>query len=80
MQIDLTEITKSIVQIVSEVLQIPLGDLSADFLLSEQPNWDSLAQLETLLLVEEKFGIEFPVSELAKISTVSEFARIVKDI
>jgi acyl carrier protein len=76
----LEDITLSLIQIISGVLQVPSEDLGAEYILSEHPTWDSLSQLETLLLVEEKFGIEFPVLKLSGISTVSEFARIVKEI
>lgn len=80
MQKSLEDITLSLVQIISRVLQVPLEDLGEEFNLSEHPTWDSLSQLEALLLVEEKFNIEFPVMKLSEICTVSEFARIVKEI
>jgi acyl carrier protein len=80
MQKSLEDITLSLIQIISRVLQVQSEDLGPEFILSEHPTWDSLSQLETLLLVEEKFDIEFPVMKLSEIRTVSEFARIVKEI
>ena len=69
------EVDARIRKIFSTVLNEDANILDADFILKD--NWDSLAQMETILLVEEEYGIEFPINQIPSVSTVGDFQEII---
>jgi acyl carrier protein len=69
------EVDARIRKIFSAVLNEDANILDADFILKD--NWDSLAQMETILLVEEEYEIEFPIDQIPSVSTVGDFQEII---
>ena len=59
-------------QILAKILDTQPESLNEHLLLLGEANWDSLSQMELILTVEEKFGIEFPIDRLSKIRTISD--------
>ena len=69
------EVDARIRKIFSTVLSENETYLDANFVLKD--NWDSLAQMETILLVEEEYGIEFPINLIPSVLTVGDFQEII---
>ena len=69
------EVDARIRKIFSTVLSENETYLDANFVLKD--NWDSLAQMETILLVEEEYGIEFPINLIPSVSTLGDFQEII---
>lgn len=43
------------------------------------PDWDSLAQVKIVLGIEEQFQIKLSIDEVATVSSVDEFRRLILD-
>jgi acyl carrier protein len=69
------EVDARIRKIFSTVLNENESVLDANFVLKD--NWDSLVQMETILLVEEEYGIEFPINSIPSVLTVGDFQEII---
>ena len=42
---------------------------------AELPGWDSLAQVNALFAVEERFGVQFSTREFQRIRTIGDLAQ-----
>ena len=42
-----------------------------------EPAWDSMAQLEILLSVEETFGVKFSADEIADVRSVGQIRQLI---
>ena len=56
--------------IVADVLDIDVEDVTEDFGHSNCEDWDSLAQMTILLSVENEFGVKFDAKDLAHLSSM----------
>ena len=55
-----------------------LNVLSEKTLLKNLSNWDSLKQLELVLLLEKKIKIKLSIQEILKIKTIKDLKKIIK--
>jgi acyl carrier protein len=74
----MTPILKDIQSILACVLQIHPSRITADSFVRELPNMDSAAVLETVVAVEDHFGIELPDVVVLRLDRVSEIAEAVE--
>lgn len=63
----------------SEALSLPEGTLRPQQQLRELPNWDSLAVLTTLALVDECFGKSLSGEALSRCETVEDLCRLIDE-
>lgn len=63
--------------IFSNVLNIPLENVSENSSMENTKEWDSLAHLNLLLTIEEEFNIKFPME---KIQEVNNFTKIKEEL
>jgi acyl carrier protein len=61
---------ESIRRVASDVLDVPMADLTRDSSPTTVETWDSVAHLSLILAVEEELGITFDVDELDQMTTV----------
>lgn len=59
----------------AEALNHPDADLSPEQKLRDLPNWDSLAILTTLSMVDEQYGVTLSGADLQACSTVEDLFR-----
>lgn len=52
--------------------------ISAETILSDLKEWDSLKQLDFIMIVEKKFKIKFQLTEMFKLKKIKEFILILK--
>ena len=67
-----------ILEIARRVFDIEIAEELLDKDRDEIEEWDSLAHLQLLTEIEEKFGIEVPFEEVQKIRKLSDFIKYLK--
>jgi acyl carrier protein len=65
-------------ELVAEILDAeqPISDSTGA---DTEPNWDSLAQLEILITVEEIFGVKFSAEEIAGANSVARIRELLAE-
>ena len=61
-----------------EVFEDPDLDIS-DLNRKNFPDWDSFAQVKIVLGIEEEFGIKLSMDDVAVITSVEEFRRLISE-
>ncbi|AWK85495.1 phosphopantetheine-binding protein [Azospirillum thermophilum] len=59
-----------------EMLELDAGTLTGDEVLETLENWDSLAVISFIALVDEKLGVVLEGEKLAKAKTVSDLLAL----
>lgn len=62
----------------TDALSLPEGTLAPEVVLRELPNWDSLAVLTTLALVEECFAVQISGEALSRCETVQALCSLIE--
>ena len=52
--------TEKIIEVISQVLELPVESIGANTSPENVERWDSLKHLQLILALEEEFGIMFP--------------------
>lgn len=68
---------KEIVEKLADVLQVNAVDLNEDFILTAD-NWDSVAHLGAIAVIDEVCGIVVPTKALQECSSVGEVLKLVE--
>ena len=63
----------------AEGLGLSPGDVSDETSPDNTPEWDSLAAMELVSLLEETFGVELSTEEIMSMRTVSLVRKTLKD-
>ncbi len=63
--------------IFEEILDAPGIELSRDSNASNTPNWDSLAHIEIIEMVQRRFKVKFSLAELQKLKDVGDLVDLV---
>jgi acyl carrier protein len=64
-------------EIAADLFGVPLEDIGAESSQEEIEAWDSLAQLNLMLALEDEFTIRLAPGDIEKMSTVSAIAQLV---
>jgi len=70
----MSSLDERICGVASDVLNVPVQDLSRDSSPETVLTWDSVAHLTLVLAVEQELGIRFDVEELDRMTTVGDLA------
>ncbi len=62
---------------IAEILECDPIEVKGDSVLRELPNWDSLAVLSFIAMVDTRLGLTVQGSDLVKCITVDDLARLV---
>ena len=76
-KLELSQI-KDIRQILSNILQIDINDISDDTSINEVDKWDSLNHLKISIEIEKKFKIKFSPSEIETIINYKKILNLVE--
>lgn len=68
----MTETQKEVINLVARVLQCEPESLSKDSRLGRQENWDSLAQVTIMLMLEETYGISIDENNIDQLLCVGD--------
>ena len=63
---------------VAEVLEVDAGELSMDTEYKNYEKWDSLAMMNILMELEEKFEVSIPIEKLDKVTTLKDLYEMVR--
>lgn len=63
----------------SRLLGVPIGDLEPNTTLESLPAWDSLAQLELGIYVEDVYGIQLSRQQVRRFVTIQDVIDVVTD-
>ena len=74
---DRTFIEKRVKQILSEILDIDLKEITNDAVLIDDLGMDSFTSIEVRFEIENNFGKQIPVSELTKIKSVGDIIEYI---
>ena len=67
--------TKTLFQIVSEVMNIPIEKISDSSGPESIPEWDSFNMFVLLSEIEKEFNVNFSLEETLQIKTVGDFRK-----
>ena len=56
-----------IYQLMSNVFEIPIEEISEESSIGSIPSWDSIRHLNLILAIEEEFGISIPDEEVGNL-------------
>jgi len=56
-----------IYQLMSNVFEIPIEEISEESSIDSIPSWDSIRHLNLILAIEEEFGISIPDEEVGNL-------------
>ena len=56
-----------IYQLMSNVFEIPIEEISEESSLDSIPSWDSIRHLNLILAIEEEFGVTIPDEEVGNL-------------
>ena len=68
----------SLIQLFAEVLQVDPTDLSEDSSPDNLKQWDSLAAMELVAAIEEKFKVQLSTKEIMKMSTIGRARKVLQ--
>lgn len=60
-------------KLMAEILECDISTLSGDTSFHEHENWDFMAYLSTLVVIEERFGLVPPLKQLKTISDLAAY-------
>jgi acyl carrier protein len=67
--------TKTLFEIVSRVMNIPIEKISDSSGPDSIPEWDSFNMFVLLAEIEKEFGVNFSLEETLEIKTVGDFRK-----
>ncbi len=59
-----------VLEIISDVIQVPVAQLTPEMSVGDVPTWNSMAQMTLIAALEERLGLEFPVEDLFELISV----------
>lgn len=63
-------------RIFREVLDEPSLRLTEDYSTADHPEWDSVAMVQIVLAVEQEFGVELEMAQVAEIKSVADILHL----
>lgn len=68
----------ALIQLFAEVLQVDPTGLNDDSSPENVKQWDSLAAMELVAAIEEKFKVKLSTKEIMKMSTIGRARKVLK--
>lgn len=64
--------------IASDVLGLPVADITPDTSMETAPNWDSVQHLNLVLALEQALGLTFEPEELDQMKSIRQIVTLVE--
>lgn len=68
----------SVRQLASEIFDVPAPQITSESAPANLEAWDSVAQLNLMLALEEQFGVKFEPEDFEKMQTIGQVVAAVK--
>src|SRR6187200_3313460 len=75
---DSEQMSDALIQLFAEILQIDPTDLNEDSSPDNVKQWDSLASMELVAAIEEKFKVKLSTKEIMKMSTIGRARKVLQ--
>ena len=66
-------------QVIAETLQVPVETVADDSSPATLPQWDSLAHLNLVMALEQKFGVSFTLDEIIQLQDVPTIRQFLQN-
>lgn len=76
----LSNITEKVLDIVSQVMELPREAISESSSSDTLENWDSMTQMALTLALEEEFKIKIPSSQASKLANVKLIISTIENL
>ena len=70
---------EEIITLITKVINIPKKNINEQLKIGEPEEWDSLAHIEIICALEEKYQIQFNINELEKMMDLDSIVKIVRE-
>jgi|ADurb_Gel_03_Slu_FD_contig_21_5165883_length_1929_multi_4_in_0_out_0_3 acyl carrier protein len=60
------------IELIAEALEKEVGSVNSNDIFRDFPEWDSLAHLTVISLIDEEYGMVIPREEFGKMQTLAE--------
>ena len=65
-------------ELVSRALRLPAGPVSDTLTMADTRSWDSLAHLELVLTIEEKYRVNLSADEIVAMTSISGITAVLR--
>ena len=72
-------IDKRLTKVVSKELKIADSEVTADLVINQVHEWDSLGHLNLVLAIENEYKIKFAMKEILELTSIQKIADAVKE-
>lgn len=72
------EIKEKVFEIIANVLNVNVTEITLESTVGDFPSWDSLGQLNILQSVQDEFDVEFEPEEMMDIEDVNDIIKAVE--
>lgn len=72
------DVKQKVFEIIANVLEIGISQITLETTVGDFPAWDSLGQLNILQSIQDEFDIEFEPEEMMDIEDVSDIIKAVE--
>ena len=72
------EIKDKVFEIIANVLNVSVTEITLESTVGDFPSWDSLGQLNILQSVQDEFDVEFEPEEMMDIEDVNDIIKAVE--
>jgi acyl carrier protein len=73
------QVDAKVENLLSEVLQIPVSEITDDLTMKSVESWDSLKHMELIVSLEQSFEIQLSFDEIVAMQSVSEIKRVLRE-
>lgn len=75
-----TEILKNIQEIICDVLDDETIQITEETAVNDIKDWDSVAHMTIMAMIENEFGIQMDINEIVKVKTIKEILNSVENV
>ena len=68
-----------VMQIIAETLNVPLSTINEDSAAENMDTWDSFAQVNLMMALEQTFGITLEVEDFMKLNSVTSITAFIEE-
>ena len=65
-------------ELVSKALRLPAGSVSDTLAMAETRSWDSLAHMELVLAIEERYQVNLSADEIVNMTSIPGIASVLR--
>ena len=70
---------KNLEQLLAELLQIPVTQITAELAMKDLDVWDSLKHMELIAELEREFDVQLSFDEIVTMRSVGDIKRVLSD-